>query len=310
VDEGIIDFHSHLGWHYLFTRKIDLWRDGNGMHFSPRPYRFTWSITADLISRLRHAGFAGGKWCGRHLTYAGLAQPIRFRQSCGRWIFSGLKSRCFSPIDYPVLSHNTDEWLEAVNATRDSRMRLPVFMSLHPFAGNMERRLRTHLERGACGIKIHTQMQLFRANSKGAERIYDLADKYRLPVLFHTGLSPLSPSWQKRFVNMRDIEDALRSYPGVRFILGHAGGIDGYGEAMRLSRTYGNAYLEISGQPPRVIEEMIRKTDTRRILYGSDWAFYPMALPLAKALAGTERYKKARRLILRENALALLGRDN
>jgi hypothetical protein len=213
-------------------------------------------------------------------------------------------------IDYPVLSHNTDEWLEAVNATRDSRMRLPVFMSLHPFAGNMERRLRTHLERGACGIKIHTQMQLFRANSKGAERIYDLADKYRLPVLFHTGLSPLSPSWQKRFVNMRDIEDALRSYPGVRFILGHAGGIDGYGEAMRLSRTYGNAYLEISGQPPRVIEEMIRKTDTRRILYGSDWAFYPMALPLAKALAGTERYKKARRLILRENALALLGRDN
>ncbi len=175
------------------------------------------------------------------------------------------------------------------------------FISLHPRKQNNEQLMKHYVERGARGIKIHPPMQLVRPNSRYVCSMMKLATEYHLPVLFHCGFTPLSPKFQKRFSNMEDYKKVVSLYKDIPIILGHSG-IDEWEEALAIAKQYDHVYLELSGQPSQVIQKIIKTIGDDRLLFGSDWPYYPTTLPLAKVLLATEGKEKSREKILYTNA--------
>lgn len=179
------------------------------------------------------------------------------------------------------------------------------FISLRPKQKNPEKLFLNYLNQGARGIKIHPAIQRVRPNSNFVCSLSELAEKHRLPILFHCGYSPLTPKSMKKFTNMDDFRDIIKKYHGVTYILGHSG-INEWEYAMKIAIENENVYLELSGQPPDVIKKFIKLLGSDRLLFGSDWPYYPVVLPLTKVLIATEGNEKARNEILFANASKLL----
>ncbi|MCX6732601.1 MAG: amidohydrolase family protein, partial [Candidatus Roizmanbacteria bacterium] len=219
----------------------------------------------------------------------------------------GIHKSIVLAIDFPLVSKNSEHILTSIASHEEGKKRLIPFISLHPMERNKEKKLKQFLAHGAKGIKLHPQIQLFKPTHKGAYEIYELAKAHNVPILFHTGLSPISPEWQRRFVEFSHFKKMCADFPDNLFIFGHSGVLD-YKEAIMLSKKYKNVYLELSGQPPQIIKEMIKMNGHEKLFFGSDWPYYPSILPLAKVLLATEGMDEhIRCALLGGNIQRLLG---
>lgn len=304
----IIDAHTHLGWSYLLARKINLLASYTTTHhfFPERGNPFDISHYTAIDFESNNAKKARWETVRGAFNTQGFSKTHTIPNLLEEMSRMGINSSLVLAIDFPMLSTNSEQILRSISSHKFDKMSLFPFISLHPLMTNKEQRLKNFLKEGAKGIKLHPQIQLFKPTHKGAYEIYELAKTYNLPVLFHTGLSPISPQWQKRFVEFTHFEKVCTDFPENIFILGHSGVLN-YEEAMQLSKQYKQVYLELSGQPPQIIKEMIRKNGYEKLLFGSDWPYYPSALPLAKVLLATEGMKEeVREALLGKNALRLL----
>lgn len=307
IDE-IVDFHTHLGWHYLLSRPIDLHKESKVKHYFP--YRgeeiylgqysaleFNEKIKSKskwqtVLSLITNRGYSG-----THTIPNLLEEMSRFR----------IKTAIVNCVDFPkFMISNQSERVLAETKKQRKEGSLIVFASLHPLMKKKEEKIRKHIENGALGIKLHPPMQLSKPNSEGYMEIYELCDHYRLPVLFHTGFSPLTPRWTKKFTKPNDFKEPVRKFPDVTFIFGHAGGENTSREMAQIANEHENVYMEIDGQPPLRLHEIIDIMGSDRILYGSDWPYYPMAMQLAKVLVATRKKPFLRKKILSGNANLLL----
>lgn len=298
VAQHIIDSHTHIGWgriddtlpeptKYVFPytdAPIDL------SHYSAHDY------SLPLIKQARRdtvrTVLARGR--NRYCSASHLQRDLKDLRITSAVV---LAVDIFGKI-------NSDIVLET--ARQDSTTFIP-FISLHPRNKRNHLLIKKYVARGARGMKIHPPMQLVRPNSRYVCSMMELATLYTLPVLFHCGHSPLSPAIHKRFSNMEDYRSIVSQYRTIPIILGHSG-IDAWEEAVVIAKKYEHVYLELSGQPPQVIKKMIRMLGSDRLLFGSDWPYYPTALPLAKVLLGTEGNEKAREKILYTNSNHLLNK--
>jgi len=199
-------------------------------------------------------------------------------------------------------SKNSEDLLAVANKNNC----LDPFVSIEPRSKTLKEHLTALIESGARGIKIHPPMQTVRPNHPGICMVLEIAGQFHIPVLYHCGYSPLMPKFERRFCAMNDYKDAVEKYPNTTIILGHAG-INQYQQVIDIMNTNTNVYAELSGQPPGVIQMFIQKTDTDRLLFGSDWPYYPIALPLAKVLLATEGINQIREKILYKNAQRVLS---
>jgi predicted TIM-barrel fold metal-dependent hydrolase len=130
----------------------------------------------------------------------------------------------------------------------------------------------------------------------GYRPYYELAERYRLPVIFHTG-DTWSPRAKLRFAHPLGVDEVAVDHPHVRFVLAHAGNpwlID----AAEVVYKNLNVWADISGlavgdaaafrapQRREALDETIaglRKAfryaeRPNRFLYGSDWPLAPLAV--------------------------------
>ncbi len=128
----------------------------------------------------------------------------------------------------------------------------------------------------------------------------------KLPVIFHAGVSGQEKKWMRKFARMAGYEPAIKALKDCPVLLGHSG-TNEYDKAMDYVKRYPNVYLELSGQPPQWVKEMIETIDTDRIVFGSDWPYYHLMLPLAKVLLGVEGHPEIRDKIISSNAERLLA---
>ena len=296
VVKHIIDSHTHIGWglvdnplpeptKYVFPytdAPVDL------SHYSAHDY------SLPLVKRARRETMRAVLARGRsyHCSASHLQRDLEDLRITSAVV---LAVDIFGKI-------NSEMVLQT--AVRDSDMFIP-FISLHPRKKFNHLRIKKYVARGARGIKIHPPMQLVQPNSRYVCSMMELATTYKLPVLFHCGHSPLSPAIHKRFSNMEDYKSIVSLYRNIPIILGHSG-IDAWEEAVAIAKKYEHVYLELSGQPPEVIKKMIQTLGSDRLLFGSDWPYYPTVLPLAKVLLATEGNEKAREKILYTNIDKLL----
>ena len=255
----IIDMHTHLGWAYLFSRQINLHLSHpKTFHFFPEESS-SFDIThytaidfeakqAKKARRETMRGAVNSKGYSRTHTIPNILEEMNR---------NGIEQSVILAIDFPLVSRNSEHILESISTHENGKERLITFISLHPMERNKEKKLKEFIKNGAKGIKLHPQIQLFKPIHKGAYEIYELAKKYNLPILFHTGLSPISPKWQASYVDFKYFKKAFADFPDNVFILGHSGILE-YQQAIDLTKKYPHVYSELSGQPPQVIKEMIK----------------------------------------------------
>lgn len=146
------------------------------------------------------------------------------------------------------------------------------------------------------GVKVHPGGIQTRLTAPGYLKAFEIVSRDGGYVLSHT--------WDECPYSAIELcEEVIRAFPGVPFILGHAGGTQaGMDKAAAVVNRYPNAYLDTCGAEysNTWIEEVARRVDHAKILYGSDAPYHDIRYSLSRILfADLDDGLKAR--ILSEN---------
>ena len=190
---------------------------------------------------------------------------------------------------------------EQVNAHPDKLIGLGT---MHPESEDKEADFKELMSLGLKGVKLHPDIQGFKIDDYRMLTIYELCEKYKLPVLMHCGDLRYDNSNPNRIVPIMDI------YSDLILIGAHFGGYSVWDEAVKKLSKYENFYVDTSSS----LFEVDAKTARRyidaygvdRVMFGTD---YPMWTPkeelerfMQVELSDAERQK-----ILYDNAAKLLG---
>ena len=164
-------------------------------------------------------------------------------------------------------------------------------------------------------IKIHPPHQLLYPNDylNGLDTlavIYEKAQEYEVPVMFHTGTS-IFPAARIKYGDPIYLDDVAIDFPQLKIILAHGGRPLWMHTAFFLVRRHPNVYLDISSIPPQNLLSYFPRLEqiAEKTLFGSDWPG-----PGVKSIkANIEKFldlplsQEHKRKILTENALKVLG---
>ncbi|HYY81469.1 MAG TPA: amidohydrolase family protein [Actinomycetes bacterium] len=181
-------------------------------------------------------------------------------------------------------------------------------------AGALREMRRAREDLGLIGYKFHPSMQAFRPDDGRWSDLFERAEDYRAPCLFHTGTSgigagtPGGQGVELAYARPIHLDAVAARHPGMPVIMAHFGW-PWHLEAVAIALHKSNVYLELSGWAPRYVpDEVVREAEGRlaeRVLFGSDAPFFGAE----KVLAGWEQRLSpdAFRRVARDNAVRLLG---
>jgi len=190
------------------------------------------------------------------------------------------------PIEIPLRSRHAYQTIVACKPHE----RLVAFAGVHPWTHYKELRLDWQQGQGALGLKYHPEFQFNPPDTKGAIELFGMCAERGLPVLAHSGSTGSEPRWMQNLSRPDRYRKALKAHPKLKLILGHSG-IYVYDEAIKVANDFPEqVWLETSGEGMSVIRKIINEYDTSRILYGSDWTFFPLGVPIARSMAALEGF--------------------
>lgn len=116
---------------------------------------------------------------------------------------------------------------------------------------------------GFVGIKLSPIAHACSPLSKDGIRVFENADKLKIPVMVHTGAGiPFAlPSL---------VLPVAKKFPQVRIVLAHAGGNIASSEALIVAQECENVFLEPSWVAIHIIKKWIKIIGAERIMFGSD----------------------------------------
>jgi hypothetical protein len=150
--------------------------------------------------------------------------------------------------------------------------------------------LRKDLEAGNFkGLKLYPGYEQFLPQSKRCEGIYRIAEKYDIPVIFHTGmvLKTFAKNARLRFAHPLNLDEVASKHPCLRIVMAHAGN-PWVEDAAAVAYKNENVWLDISGWfeafIPRSYGALMRAKlnallawcGAEKLIYGSDWPLLSM----------------------------------
>ena len=145
------------------------------------------------------------------------------------------------------------------------------FGTVHPAAADAGAELRRIRKLGLHGVKLHPDYQQFEADDRSVYPLYELAAELDLPLLFHAGFDPVSPSHSH--CRPEQLARISRDLPDLTVIAAHLGGNCMYEESLR-HLAGRDIYLDISLAPQFIsheqFSELIGRHDPERVLFASD----------------------------------------
>jgi uncharacterized protein len=146
-----------------------------------------------------------------------------------------------------------------------------------------------------CALKAYLGYLHYPPDHPGYHPYFELAERYQLPVIFHTG-DTYSPSAKLRFAHPLLVDDVAVDHPKVRFVLAHLGN-PWLTDAAEVVYKNVNVWADLSGlvvggedsftaeerqetlqEARQALRRAFRYAERpNRFLYGSDWPLVPMA---------------------------------
>lgn len=143
--------------------------------------------------------------------------------------------------------------------------------SLHPESETLEEDLNHLIELGLHGVKLHPDIQNFKADDPKVIKILELCNKHNLPILLHTGDSRFDNS------NPDRIKRILEMFPDLTVIGAHFGGWSIWEEASERLAGYPNFYVDTCSSfyalDKTTTKKLINAYGTDKVIFGTD---YPM----------------------------------
>lgn len=194
--------------------------------------------------------------------------------------------------------------------------RLIPFCSVHPTEDqNPAKKLKHAIENLEMrGLKLYPTYQYFYPNAytnsqkwEKLRNLYEAAETFGIPVMFHTGTS-IFPNARLKYGNPMFLDDVATDFPEMPVIIVHGGRGPWFDMAFYVTRLHSNTYLEVSGLPPKNLLQYFPQLEViaEKVLFGSDW---PGVLSIAEnieAIRNLDMSEKAKAQILGENAIRLL----
>jgi uncharacterized protein len=297
----VIDAHTHLGFSYGFSPRLDLKaKTPEVKHFRD------FNTPRDILYALPRFSAEESEELKREFLWIMVKQPARARthtlpNQVDEMDRSGIGRAVSLPIEIPFWPRHSRHTLE----TCKGQDRVIPFAGVHPWDPDPRGRLEWFIAQGCRGMKYHPEFQFHPPDTRAALKLFGFCEEMDVVVLSHSGSTGSEPAWIQRMSELRRFRVIFKHYPKLRFVLGHCG-IKNVDEAIAYNREFPNIWLETSGQPVPVLRKVFKEADTDRLLFGSDWPFTPMVIALARALIATEDAPELRRKLLSGNAARLL----
>ncbi|MGI6257723.1 MAG: amidohydrolase family protein [Anaerovoracaceae bacterium] len=131
---------------------------------------------------------------------------------------------------------------------------------------------------GFKGIKLHPLFHSFLPNDECVFPVAELARKYDIPLMIHTGHPPFSLPWS--VAQLADI------YPEVKMVMIHMGHGNGMyvQAALDMARKYPNLYMETSGMPMHTKIKEAYEIASDRIMWGLDAPFHHPTVEMQRTI--------------------------
>ncbi len=194
-------------------------------------------------------------------------------------------------------------------ARKDARI-LPFTSVNFEEMNSMERKLRDDVRRGAYGLKLHPVIQRISPLDDRVARALETFEQFKKPVLVHAGKSEYYLGNERtrnnpEFGAISPIAQMIKNFPGIRFIVGHAGLFWHREVCARLSGAK-NVWVDTSFQSPGTIRRLVKTFGPERVMYASDWP-YGMRPPHVRTVRAACRGDQAlEKMLFHENAATLL----
>ena len=175
------------------------------------------------------------------------------------------------------------------------------YLRLNPAYGARARELliRAVREDGIRGLKIHPTSIIFPPHSPEVIDAVRLAGELGVPVLFHSGDEPNALPLQ--------IGKCAAACPDTAIIMGHAGGVFFWEDALRVAEKHPNIYLEPSGNPrPDITRMALDAIGPRRVVFGTDMPAMHPGVERRK-LEAAHLNERERELVCAGNIIRLMG---
>jgi len=150
---------------------------------------------------------------------------------------------------------------------------------------------------GFRGIKLHPWVSAFPLNHPMVYPVFDVAAKYKIPVLSHSSRS--------EFCTPMLFADIAMRYPEVPVIMGHMGKQHLHYDVLPAMRLAENIYLETSGSKLQILlEKAVEEFGAERVLFGTDGPHELLPAYVAR-IEDLNVSEEAKELILGKNAAKL-----
>ena len=146
------------------------------------------------------------------------------------------------------------------------------------------------------GLKLHPQYQMYSANCYTVKKVIEQAAKYNCVVLYHSG-----DNFVGSLCSPLLIADVAKNFPETTIIMGHMG-VSDWPEAIEVAKIYKNIILDATSCIINygVVEYAVKYIGKERVIWGSDFPFYPFQLGLSKIM-DSELDEESKILILGKN---------
>lgn len=189
-------------------------------------------------------------------------------------------------------------------AVKKSDGKMTGFGAMHPESEDMKRDIEELISLGLKGVKLHPDIQGYKSDDFRMLKIYELCERYSLPVLIHCGDSRYDNSNPNRIAPILDI------YENLTVIGAHFGGYTVWEEAAEKLAKYKNFYVDTSSSlfalEKKDAERLIDVYGADRILFGTDYPMWNPEEELERFLA-LDLSEETKRKILWDNAARLLS---
>lgn len=168
-----------------------------------------------------------------------------------------------------------------------SSERLIGYLYVNPHKEDVQTEITNAVEKhGVMGLKLNPVLHHYHAyDQELMHPIYELAQTYNLPLVFHFGLS-IGTGADTRYMNPADISCCARDFPDVNFILAHFG-TGFFREALFTLYHAENIYLDTSSSNAwikylpyeldlkGVFKKALEIGGPERLIFGTDSSFFP-----------------------------------
>lgn len=306
-----VDFHAHLAMRFFLAPSVDLQASGAVQYVMDCDGReppclvdldrylnhlADGAMLREVRSEMSRSLVLGGPAARTHTIPNLLAEMDR----CG----VGTAVLLAIAPGLPFRDDIARTWLDAV-AAAGAEERLVVFGSVHPRSRDAGDQLRALHRAGIRGIKLHPTMQRFHPDDPEAMELYEVCEELQLPVFFHAGRAGIEPGFTQSYATLDHYVAPAAEFPEVQFVFGHAGARD-FADALPVAKAHTNVWMDIQGQGVSHLRQMLTELGPDRLVFGTDWPWYPVAVSLAKLLIATDGDAAARDLVFAENAKRLL----